>query len=89
MALADVNKAVQDYDLLQRFTAAAAEKNIENPQQWIETNRYKLITHDVEGNTSIADLYAAAPPPPGINQDAIADSQILSAVQAIWDTLNP
>lgn len=89
MALSDINKAANDGDLLTRFTAAAAKTGIENPQQWVEANRYRLVNQTAAEDQSISDVYAYAvanyqpTPTPGNNPAAVTDSYIIAAVEAV------
>lgn len=87
MALADINSAARDGNLLERLTAAAASKGVPNPQQWVEQNRFKLVTHKVDEEQTISDVFAyavaTATPPPGANPSAVTDNYLLDAVDSL------
>lgn len=87
MALTDINDAARDGNLLNRLTAAAAAKGVDNPQQWVEQNRFKLVTYKVGEEQTISDVYAyavaTATPPPGVNPSAVTDNYLLDAVDSL------
>lgn len=89
MALTDINRAASDPDLLARFTAAAARAGIDDPQQWVETNRYRLVTQEAADGQNISEVYAYAvatytpTPLPGANPSAVTDTYLIAAVDAV------
>lgn len=78
----------RDGDLQQRLIACAATEGIENPQNWVLGNNWKLAA-----TPGFADAYQYAVDVhngrPGYYDDVINDQMILSAVQALHNAQNP
>jgi hypothetical protein len=77
--------------LIGRLTAAAAGESIADPQAWVRTNLWKIVS-----SPGWADDWAYAAdtasvntnPDLGIRTDVISDAKILAAIQAVH-TANP
>lgn len=86
------SQMARDYDLIMRVAACAATEGIINrPESWADDRRVVIMA-----SPGWAGKYASAqatrdqwdgtgtqPPPPGENEAAITDGDILAAVQAI------
>lgn len=87
----------RDQDLLERFTALAAEKRVENPQAWVKYHMHQLATSpSASTGEPIAYVYdyayqtrenaiKALPPEPGKDPGAVTDDHIRYAIQAVLD----
>jgi len=86
-----------DPDLLERFVAAAEQAGITSARSWVEFNMGQLATVKVDGEQTVADVYAyamevrqnavnALPPLPGINPGAVTDAHLVSAISAVHAT---
>lgn len=86
--LAEHIAARGDRDLMERVAAAAEKNGIPNARQWAEQNMGAIVSTTLDGDTSVADVYAYAvatyepTPPPGLNPAAVTDPQIVEAVVA-------
>lgn len=86
MSYNTISVMARDGDLQQRFIACAAQEGIENPQNWVLTNIWQLVS-----SPGLAGSYSYAVDTTTINQnpnvgqrdDVINDATILSAVQAL------
>lgn len=87
-------RAKSDMDLLQRFIAKAEMMNLPNPQAFVQNNLPLLVSQVVEGDDSIADIYAyaaetrdnyiaATPPLPGANLSAVTDDYLEAAISQV------
>lgn len=81
-----------DGDLIQRFTACAAQEGVPGPDGWAYSNRWALAGYD----QAAIDAYASAEAGDtdeiggyGKRQDVITDGVILAIVQALWLEQNP
>jgi hypothetical protein len=72
----------EDFTLRRRLNACAAAEDIENPEQWVVDNSWKLA---VQPGWAAAweSALASGVESPGRREDVITDGMILSAVQAI------
>lgn len=78
-----------DGDLQQRLIACAAIEGIENPDQWVAANRWRIAAHDTAAN-GLLDAYQYAVDTDPNNYKALGrdpgiinDSMIGSVVQAL------
>lgn len=92
--LAQHIEARNDDDLLARFVAAAEQNGVPFPQNWVGQNIGSLVAAEI-GDTTVADVHAYAvasyepTPRPGADASKVTDSQVISAVEAIWAEQNP
>lgn len=83
----------QDPNIFLRLMACATQEGIDNPHVWLRKHLWKFAVQP-----GWADAYASAkllrdnwtpesgdaqPPEPGLNEDAITDDMMLSAMQTI------
>lgn len=91
MSYTSIVEMANSSSLIGRLTAAAAGEGIANPEQWVRTNLWKIVSSpgwaddwQYASDTSTVNTN----PDLGIRNDVINDSKILSAVQAVH-TANP
>ncbi|RUQ06983.1 hypothetical protein D8M34_05805 [Microbacterium sp. HSID17254] len=86
--------ARNDPDLLDRFIAAAEQAHVDDASRWVQANMGRLVTIDVAGGQTIADVHAfahatreahiaATPPRPGADLAAVTDIQLGAAIEAV------
>ena len=86
------NAARNDNDLFARLVAAAEQAGVPNAQQWVESNRGRLVAADI-GDTTLADVHAFAvasyepTPRPGENPAIITDAQLTAAIASATDDI--
>jgi hypothetical protein len=86
--------ARDDADLTARLIAAAEQAHIPNADNFVATQKGRIISTEVGGSTLTAvhayaknaydEAVAALPPRPGLNPAAVTDEQLAAAVQAVW-----
>lgn len=91
MSYTSIVEMANSSSLIGRLTAAAAGEGIANPEQWVRTNLWKIVSSP---NWSADWAYASdtatvnTNPDLGIRTDVIDDNKILAAIQAVHTT-NP
>lgn len=86
--------ARRDSDLFERLVAAAELAGISDARAWVVENMGALITAPVDGDSTIASVYAyansvykekvaALPPAPGLNAGAVTDTHLAAAVSNV------
>lgn len=89
--------ARNDPDLLARFIAAAEQADVTDASAWVQANMGRLVTVEVDGVKTIADVHAyadevrtayikATPERPGANLGAVTDPHLLAAINATLPT---
>ncbi|MFD4957154.1 hypothetical protein [Microbacterium sp. NPDC058389] len=86
--------ARSDVDLQERFIAVAEQRGIGGARQWVQQNMGQLVTAEVDGAQTVADVHAyaketrdqyiaATAPPPGLNLGAVTDTHLATAITAV------
>lgn len=86
--------ARNDPDLLARFVAIAEQVGIPNASAWVQSHMGELVSQEVEGTQTVADVYAyaddvrnqylaATPDRPGINLGAVTDAHLSDAIDTV------
>lgn len=87
--------ARDDADLRARLIAAAEQKHIPNPEQFVQANMGNLISTKITGDTTLTAIHAyasgvreaavaALPLPAGLDPAALTDPQLLETIHAVW-----
>jgi hypothetical protein len=89
--------ARNDADLLDRFVAAAEQADVDGASAWVQSNMGRLVTVEVEGGQTVADVHAlaadtraaylaATPLRPGEDPNAVTDAHLTAAITAFRGT---
>lgn len=72
----------QDYSLRLRLYACAGQEQIENSQQWVDQNVWKIVSNS-EFETAYKYAVDTKNPQPGKDEGVISDAVILSHIQQL------
>lgn len=90
-------EARNDPDLLDRFVAAAEQRDMENARDWVMANMGRLVNQDIAAGQTISDVHAfaritrdhylaAVPERPGANLSAVTDANLHAAIESLDST---